>query len=154
MRIFPTSLLIRSHELLTLVNSLIVDFGVEDLGDFEFRFALNEDQRWRRLDTVLDSVRSCGFEHRDMKNWVYSFHGVRESESEGVGSWLHDDFKRSEILFGELFRQSGGAEKLSFNEGLAPNFEVQSRSSSHVSGFLISLLGIGDVLSEFLVELV
>ena len=68
----------------------IVNFGVEDLRDFKFQFALNEDRRWRGLDAVLDSVQSCGFEHRNVKNQMYSFHGVRESEGEGVGSWLRD----------------------------------------------------------------
>ena len=96
---------------------------------------------------VLDGVQSCGFEHGNVKDWVYSFHSIGESESEGVGFWLHNNLKRSEVLFGELFRRSGGAEKLSFDEGLAPNFEVWSQSSLNVSGLLISPLSVRFTMS-------
>ena len=40
---------------------LIVDLGIEDLGNFVLEFIVNFDRRWRRLDMVQDCVQHRGF---------------------------------------------------------------------------------------------
>lgn len=46
-------------------SSVLVAFvkgAVEDLGDFVFVFAIDDDGRWGFFDTVRDGVRSVGLE--------------------------------------------------------------------------------------------
>ena len=48
-----------------------------------------------------------------MENRVDGLHGVKESECEGMGSWVHDDLEESEILIREFLGGVHGVEVLS-----------------------------------------
>jgi hypothetical protein len=51
---------------------MIIDFRIEDFGDLELRFSIDNDQRRQRLYSVRNGVRSCGFDLGNMKDRVYS----------------------------------------------------------------------------------
>ena len=55
-------------------SSLFVDLRVNDFGNFKFQFSVNVDRRRRRLSLVRNFVRSGGFEHGDVEDWVYTSH--------------------------------------------------------------------------------
>ena len=42
-------------------TSVVVNFGIKDLGDFIFEFYFNFNQRWRRLGAVRNFVQDCRF---------------------------------------------------------------------------------------------
>ena len=69
-------------------TTTVVDLRVEDLQNLKLWFSVDFNWRRRRLDVVRNYVRSCGFQHGHMKYGVDHVHGVRESESEGVGCYV------------------------------------------------------------------
>ena len=44
-------------------TSTVVDLGVKYLGDLEFRFIVDHDWRWRRLDSIRNGVRKGWLQH-------------------------------------------------------------------------------------------
>ena len=50
---------------------MVVDLGVQDLGYLKLGFIVNQDGRWRRLDTIGYWVRECRFQHGDVEHQVY-----------------------------------------------------------------------------------
>ena len=51
---------------------MVVNLGVEDFGDFEFWFVIDNNWWGWRLNMIRDWVWDCWFQHGYMKNWVYS----------------------------------------------------------------------------------
>jgi hypothetical protein len=58
----------------------IVNLQVKNFGDDEFGVSINDDRRWRRLNTLWNSVRSRQFQHRDVKNRMNRSHVARQLE--------------------------------------------------------------------------
>ena len=127
------------QELASTASSIYL--GIQDFGDLEFRFAVDQYGRWRVLDAAGNGVRSSGFQLGDMEHRVYGVHGVWQSESEGMGSDFGDNVEGSEILLRKLFRWPSRTEILSFDEYLISKLEVQSRKSMLVCLALVPLLG-------------
>src|ERR1700731_2650695 len=111
-------------------------------------------RRWWRDYTIQNCVRSYGFQHGDVENRVDCSHGLGEPEYEGVQASLSDDFERSEELFCKLSGGSGHTEILRFNVDSGSNLELWCWSPTGVRRTLIATLRIGDLGTEFLVELV
>src|ERR1700731_4241537 len=111
-------------------------------------------QRWRRDYTIRNCVRSYGFQHGNVENRVDRSHGLGESEYKGVRAGLSDDFERSEEFFGKLSGGSGHVEILHFNIDSGSDLELRCRSPAGIHRTLIATLRIGDLDTEFLVELV
>ena len=59
---------------LKLDSSTSVDLCIEDLLNFELDFTVNLYRRGRRENSVRESIRSRGFEHRDVEHRVNSSH--------------------------------------------------------------------------------
>src|ERR1700726_927688 len=110
--------------------------------------------RWRRDYTIRNCVRSYGFQHGNVENGVDRSHGLRESEYKGVRAGLSNDFERSEEFFGKLSGGSGRAEILRFNIDSGSDLELRCRSPAGICWTLIATLRIGNLGTEFLVELV
>ena len=89
-----------------------------------------------------------------MKHWVYCVHTFREADSEGIGTNLSNNFVWSEILFGKFLGWPRCAEKLSFDVHVVADFEVWSCGSPGIRRALVTFLGLGDLHTEFLMELV
>src|ERR1700731_1504525 len=111
-------------------------------------------QRWRRDYMIRNCVRSYGFQHGDVENGVDRSHGLGEAEYKGMRASPSDDFERSEDLFGKLSGGSGCTEILRFNIDLGSDLELQCRSPAGIRWTLIATLRVGDLDTEFLVELV
>lgn len=77
----------------------IVNLGVKDFRNFKFQFSVDFNRRRRRLDMVRNGVRSCNFELGHMEDRMYSTHGVRKTEGEGLTTDFGDDLKRTQIFF-------------------------------------------------------
>ena len=84
-----------SDEVLELASASFVDLGIKDFADFKLEFAVNFDRRRRSWDATRDFTGSVELEHGDVEHGVNSTHGVRESESPGLGTDLADDFVRT-----------------------------------------------------------
>src|ERR1700731_2459669 len=110
--------------------------------------------RWQRDYMIQNCVRSYGFQHGDVENRVDRSHGLRELEYKGVRAGPSDDFERSEELFSKLSGGSGHAEILRFNIDSGSDLELRCRSPAGIHWTLIATLRIGDLGTEFLVELV
>ena len=65
-----------------------INFQVKDFFDFIFDFSVDLNQRWWRLNSIWNGAWVGEFELGDMENGVHGFHSVRESECEGMGTWL------------------------------------------------------------------
>src|ERR1700731_925346 len=110
--------------------------------------------RWQRDYTIQNCVWSYGFQHRNVENRVDCSHGLRESEYKGVPAGFSDDFERSEEFFGKLPGGSGHAEILHLNIDSGSDLELWCWSPTGICRTLIATLRIGDLGTEFLVELV
>ena len=42
---------------------MVVDLGVQYLGNLEFRFVIDHDRRWRRLDLIRNVVQKGWLQH-------------------------------------------------------------------------------------------
>src|ERR1700731_3791243 len=111
-------------------------------------------RRWRRDYMIRNCVQSYRFQHGNVENGVDRSHGLGESEYKGVRAGLSDDFERSEEFFGKLSGGSGRAEILRFNIDSGSDLELRCRSPAGIHRTLIATLRIGDLDTEFLVELV
>jgi len=49
----------------------VVYLGVKNLRDFKFGFIVNNDGWRQRLNSFMDWVQECWFQHGDVENWVY-----------------------------------------------------------------------------------
>ena len=58
----------------------VVNLGVENLGDFEFRFIINKDGWWWRLNLFGDWVQEGWFQHGEMEYRVYSAETVQKCQ--------------------------------------------------------------------------
>ena len=83
-----------------------INLRVKDFFDFIFNFSVDLDRRQRRLNSIWNGAWVGEFELGDTEDGMHGFHSVRESECEGMSTWLCYDCEGSEILFGELL---GGA---------------------------------------------
>src|SRR6202045_4915129 len=110
--------------------------------------------RWQRDYTIQNCVWSYGFQHRNVENRVDCSHGLRESEYKGVRAGFSDDFERSEEFFGKLPGGSGHAEILRLNIDSGSDLELRCQGPAGIHQTLIATLRIGDLGTEFLVELV
>ena len=72
-------------------SPLVIDLGVEDCHDFIFAFAVDFDWRWRRLGTIRNDVRSCGFQLGDMEDWVDFAEMVRKPQGDRMSTRAGDD---------------------------------------------------------------
>src|ERR1700731_466262 len=52
-------------------TSLLVALQVKDFGNFELQFSVDNDWRWRQLDTVRDITGFFQFQHSYMEYWMY-----------------------------------------------------------------------------------
>src|SRR6202045_1710702 len=111
-------------------------------------------RRWRRDYTIRNCVRSYGFQHGNVENGVDHSHGLGELEYKGVQAGLSDDFERSKEFFGKLSGGSGRVEILRFNIDSGSDLELRCQSPAGIRRTLIAMLRIGDLGTEFLVELV
>src|SRR6202045_5224407 len=111
-------------------------------------------RRWRRDYTIRNCVRSYGFQHGNVENGVDCSHGLGESEYKGVRASFSDDFERSEEFFGKLLGGSGHAEILRLNIDSGSDLELRCWGLTGICRTLIATLRIGDLGTEFLVELV
>src|ERR1700730_11372260 len=111
-------------------------------------------QRWRRDYMIRNCVWSYGFQHGNVENRVDDSHGLRESEYKGVRAGISNDFERSEEFFGKLPGGSGHAEILRLNIDSGSDLELRCRSPAGIRRTLIATLRVGDLDTEFLVELV
>ena len=59
-----------------------------------------------------------------MENRVDGLHGIRESECEGMGTWVCDDLEGSKILIREFLGGTCGVEVLSLYIDCISNCEV------------------------------
>lgn len=66
---------------------------------------------------------------------------------------MRNDFERSEVLLGKLWRRARSSEELGLDEDLVANLEAQGRRSAFVGRSLIALLHETDVFFEVLVKL-
>ena len=89
---------------------------------------------------MRNGTRNKRFEYGNVVNRVNRFHGIGETECEGLRTNFVDDFKRSEVFFGEFARGTGGAEELCFDEDLLTDLEVRRRFSTGIRRSLVSLL--------------
>src|ERR1700730_4383082 len=116
--------------------------------------SVNLYRRWQRNYMIRNCVWSYGFQHGNVENRVDRSHGLGESEYKGVRAGLSDDFERSEEFFGKLLGGSGHAEILRFNIDSGSDLELRCRSPAGIRQTLIATLRVGDLDTEFLVELV
>src|SRR3984893_11639214 len=116
--------------------------------------SVNLYRRWRRDYTIRNCVRSYRFQHGNVENGVDCSHGLGESEYKGVRAGPSDDFERSEEIFGKLSGGSGRTEILRFNIDSGSDLELRCRSPAGIRWTLIATLRIGDLGTEFLVELI
>ena len=58
---------------------MVVNLGVQYLGNLEFWFVVDHNQRWRRLDSIRNGVWKGWLQHGDVENQVYSTETVRKS---------------------------------------------------------------------------
>src|SRR5882672_4579235 len=89
-----------------------------------------------------------------MEYWVYGVETVWELKGDGVSTRSHNDLVWSKELVRELLGRPGCTEELGLDECLGTNFEIWSWSLSRIGRSLVSSLGFGYVLPEFMVELV
>src|SRR6266705_2397620 len=101
----------------------MVNLGVKDLRDFVFRFTVNFDRWWRRLDAVWDGVGNGRLELGDMEDQVNGPHGVGKVEGVQMGAWMHNNFEQTKVFLGKLFRRLGGVEVLGLDKGQRSDFE-------------------------------
>jgi hypothetical protein len=78
------------------------------------------------LDTIWDGVWNAEFKHGYVEDRVYSSHGIRELESEGMGAGLSEDLVGAEILLRELPSRACSTKELCLDEYLISDFEVRS----------------------------
>jgi len=83
--------------------TLVVNLGVEDFGDFKFRFIVNNDWRGWGLNSIGDRIRSCWFQHGDVENRVYSSETVRKLEGDRMGARECKDFDGPRNLSDSFF---------------------------------------------------
>ena len=69
----------------------IVDFGVQDFGYLELGFIIDSDGWWGWLNLVRDWVQKCWFQHRDVKNRVYSVETVQKLQGDQMGTRVCQD---------------------------------------------------------------
>ena len=67
---------------------------------------------------------------------------------------MTDDFVWTNVFLGEFLGRTGGTEELGLDEDLRTNLEFRRRSTAGISRTLIAFLGLGNLESEFVVELV
>src|ERR1700730_10184274 len=103
---------------------------------------------------IQNCVRRYGFQHGNVENGVDRSHGLGESEYKGVRAGFSDDFERSEEFFGKLPGGSGRVEILRLNIDSGSDLELQCRGPADTRRTLIATLRIGNLGTEFLVELV
>ena len=70
----------------------VVNLGVEDFRDFEFRFIVDNDWQGWGLNLIGNWIWSCWFQHQDVEDWVYSAETVWKSESDRMGARECKDF--------------------------------------------------------------
>ena len=61
---------LRVNSCYALVTALLINLGVEDLGDLKLQLTIYEDRQRQQLYSVRDHVRGCRFQHRDMEHRV------------------------------------------------------------------------------------
>src|ERR1700731_685019 len=115
------------------------------------KFSVNLYWRWWEDDTIQNGVQSHRFQHGDMEDGVDRSHSIGEMECKGVRASLHNDFERSEELFGQLLGGSGHVEILCLNIDKVSDLELWCWSPTGVHQTLIVMLCIGDLGTEFLV---
>ena len=76
----------------------VIDLGVEDCRDFIFAFAVDFDRRWRRLGTIRNGVRGCGFQLGNMEDWVDFAEMVRKPQGDRMSTRPGDDVERSKTF--------------------------------------------------------
>ena len=72
-----------------------IELGVNNGLDFIVDVVVDFDRRWWRFRALGEWIWEMGFELGDVEHGMNSTHGVRESESPGLGTDLADDFVRA-----------------------------------------------------------
>ena len=101
---------------------------------------------------VGDDVRNGGLDLRNMEDQVDRSHVIWEAEGARVSAYTGNDLEWAEVLFGKLFRRTGGAEKLGLYIGRASDLESWGRTPLGVHRALISDLHMVHFLMKELVE--
>ena len=117
-----------------------INFRVKDFLNFIFDFSVDLDRRWRRLNTIRNSVRMGEFELGDVEDRMHRLHRVAESECEGMSTRLRDDCEGSEVLVGELLGGACRPEVLSFHIDFISYLEIWWSRSLSICRALIALL--------------
>ena len=78
----------------------VVNLGVKDFGDFEFRFIIDNDWWGWGLNPIRNWIQSCWFQHGKMENWVYSMETVQKLYGDGMGARKCKDFIWSKEFIG------------------------------------------------------
>ena len=65
-----------------------INFRVKDFLNFIFNFSIDLDRRWRRLNSIRNSVRMGEFKLGDVEDRMHRLHRVGESVCEGMGTRL------------------------------------------------------------------
>lgn len=99
-------------------------------------------------------VGKVKFKLGDVEDWVNCAHRARETEGEGSGAGLGNDFEGTKELVGELPRGTSSSNVLGLEEHLISESEVRLQRSPSVGRSLIVLLGVADLNLELLMKFV
>jgi hypothetical protein len=136
------------HEVLELA---VAKPRVEDLLDFEF-FGAVDDDRWRRiLDTTGDVARLEGLEERDVEHRV-DLHGGGQLQTEGCLADPGRDGERAETLVVELVAGARRGDVASEEPHLVTDLELRGFFDLAVIVASLGCYGVGEDACELLVE--
>ena len=103
---------------------------------------------------VRETIFYRGLDLQDMEDRMNEAEFVRKTETNGVLSDTVNNFKWTEIWFGEFTSWAGGLDVLGDKENPITWFEVRWRNSSLGGGYLIMLLSELEGFCKVLVEFV
>jgi len=70
----------------------LVDARVDDSRHCKLLSSVDDNRRWRRLGTTREGIGGGRFQHRDVKDRMYSAHRVGKAEGEGKRAGLSNYF--------------------------------------------------------------
>ena len=128
-------------------SELTVEFRVENLQNLILFFAIDFNWRWRWWGTIRNGI---GFHRFQLRNMEYRMNGAEvhgKLESEGMGSGLSNDIKRSEEFLGEFRSRASSPDVFSTEVDFITYFEIRSRRLSLVCLEFVARLSKSDFIA-------
>jgi len=130
-----------SNQVSKLALQVVIDSGVQDLGDLVFLFVVDFHRRGGLDLAVRNGAGFVGFKLRDVEDGVDGTHVFGELDLDGVGTRASDDLVGTKVFLGELLGRSSSFNKLGEEEYFGSDRKLRRRYAVAIRRNLITLLG-------------